>query len=96
MRTIKLILTLVIGLAVLLIGVLFTIHNTDKVSIDLIWFKLPEASLSLWLIGFFVAGTLMGIILTSTRSLLLRARLSALHRKQRQAEEKLRRIEQAS
>ena len=94
MRTIKLILTLAVGLLVLLLGVLFTIHNTDKVSIDLIWLQLPEASLSLWLIGFFVAGTLLGMILTSTRSLMLRARLSSTNRKQRKTEEQLKRLQQ--
>lgn len=94
MRTIKLILTLAIGLLVLLAGVLFTIHNTAKVSIDLVWIQLPEASLSLWLVGFFVAGTLLGMLLTSTRSLFLRAKLSNVHRKQRRAEEKLKRLEQ--
>ena len=96
MRTIKLILTLAVGLLVLLMGVLFTIHNTAKVSIDLIWLQLPEASLSLWLIGFFVAGTLLGVVLTSTRSLLLRARLSSTHRKQRKTEEQLKRLQQPS
>lgn len=94
MRTIKLILTLAVGLLVLLLGVLFTIHNTDKVSIDLIWLRLPEASLSLWLIGFFVAGTLLGMILTSTRSLMLSARLSSTNRKQRKTEEQLKRLQQ--
>lgn len=94
MRTIKLILTLAVGLLVLLLGVLFTIHNTDKVSIDLIWLQLPEASLSLWLIGFFVAGTLLGMILTSTRSLMLSARLSRTNRKQRKTEEQLKRLQQ--
>ena len=94
MRTIKLILTLAVGLLVLLLGVLFTIHNTDKVSIDLIWFQLPEASLSLWLIGFFVAGTLLGMILTSIRSLMLSARLSSTNRKQRKTEEQLKRLQQ--
>ena len=94
MRTIKLILTLAVGLLVLLLGVLFTIHNTDKVSIDLIWFQLPEASLSLWLIGFFVAGTLLGMILTSIRSLMLSARLSSTNRKQRKTQEQLKRLQQ--
>lgn len=96
MRTIKLILTLAIGLMVLLLGVLFTIHNTAKVSIDLIWFQLPEASLSLWLIGFFVVGALLGMVLTSTRSLLLSARLSSTNRKQRKTEEQLKRLQQPS
>lgn len=96
MRTVKLILTLAVGLLVLLAGILFAIHNTTKVSIDLIWIELPEASLSLWLIGFFVVGTLLGALLTSTRSLVLSARLSSTSRKKRKAEEQLKRLQQPS
>ena len=96
MRTVKLILTLAVGLLVLLLGVLFAIRNTAKVSIDLIWIELPEASLSLWLIGFFVIGIAMGVVLTSARSMLLAARLSRTSRKQRKAEEQLKRLQQAS
>ncbi|HSG03512.1 MAG TPA: LapA family protein [Marinobacterium sp.] len=95
MRTVKLILTLAVGLLVLLLGVLFAIRNTAKVSIDLIWVELPEASLSLWLIGFFVAGTLLGSLMTGARSLLLSARLSRTSRKQRKAEEQLKRLQQS-
>lgn len=96
MRTVKLILTLAVGLLVLLLGVLFAIRNTAKVSIDLIWIELPEASLSLWLIGFFVIGIALGVVLTSARSMLLAARLSRTSRKQRKAEEQLKRLQQAS
>jgi len=96
LRTVKLILTLAVGLLVLLLGVLFAIRNTAKVSIDLIWIELPEASLSLWLIGFFVIGIALGVVLTSARSMLLAARLSRTSRKQRKAEEQLKRLQQAS
>lgn len=96
MRTVKLILTLAVGLLVLLLGVLFAIRNTAKVSIDLIWVELPEASLSLWLIGFFVIGIALGVVLTSARSMLLAARLSRTSRKQRKAEEQLKRLQQPS
>jgi len=96
LRTVKLILTLAVGLLVLLLGVLFAIRNTAKVSIDLIWIELPEASLSLWLIGFFVIGIALGVVLTSARSMLLAARLSRTSRKQRKAEEQLKRLQQPS
>lgn len=96
MRTVKLILTLAAGLLVLLLGVLFAIRNTAKVGIDLIWIELPEASLSLWLIGFFVVGIVLGVVLTSARSMLLAARLSSTSRKQRKAEEQLKRLQQPS
>jgi len=94
LRVIKLVLTLLLGLAVLLFGVLFTIRNTSMVSIDLIWIELPQASLSIWLVGFFVAGSLFGVLMTSTRSLLLSARLGQMNRKQRKIEAQLQQLQQ--
>ena len=94
MRVIKLVLTLLLGLAVLLFGVLFTIRNTSMVSIDLIWIELPQASLSIWLVGFFVAGSLFGVLMTGTRSLLLSARLGQMNRKQRKIEAQLQQLQQ--
>jgi uncharacterized integral membrane protein len=88
-RAIKLLITILLALAVLLTGVLFTIHNTTPVVIDLVWIKLPEASLSIWLISTLVVGVLIGMVLTSARSLSLRARLMSSNRKQRIAEQKL-------
>jgi len=94
LRVIKLVLTLLLGLAVLLFGVLFTIRNTSMVSIDLIWIELPQASLSIWLVGFFVAGSLFGVLMTGTRSLLLSARLGQMNRKQRKIEAQLQQLQQ--
>ena len=83
MRAVKLLITILLALAVLLTGVLFTIHNTTPVVIDLVWIKLPEASLSIWLISTLVVGVLIGMVLTSARSLSLRVRLMSSNRKQR-------------
>ncbi len=96
MRAIKLLILILVSLLVLLVGVLFTIHNTTRVDIDLIWFTLPEASLSLWLVAFFVFGLLVGILLTSFRNLALRVRLNQAGRKQRQAEQQLQQIQQGA
>ncbi len=66
--------TLVVGLlclAVLLLGILFTIHNTEKVSIDLVFFQLPEASVSVWLIATFVLGGFLGVLLSVMTVLML-------------------------
>ena len=54
MRWLKLFLLLLVCFVILFIGAAFAWHNTDKVSIDLLFFELPQASLSLWLIAFFV------------------------------------------
>ena len=63
------------------VGIMFTIHNTAKVSIDLIFIQLPEASLSLWLIAFFVLGGLFGSLLSSMVLLWLKTKLSLSRRK---------------
>lgn len=81
MRWIK---TLVVGLlclAVLMVGILFAIHNTDKVTIDLVFIQLPEASLSLWLIATFVLGGFLGVIISVATILMLRTRLGSARRR---------------
>lgn len=81
MRWIKTLLVGLLCLAVLLIGIMFTIHNTEKVTIDLVFFQLPEASLSLWLIATFVLGGFMGILLSVMSIILLRTRLGSARRR---------------
>jgi putative membrane protein len=76
--------TLIVGLlclTVLLIGIMFTIHNTEKVAIDLVFFQLPEASLSVWLIATFVLGGILGVALSIMTVLMLRTRLGSARRK---------------
>lgn len=77
----KLILTL-LALIVIGIGILFTIHNTQPISIDLVFFTLPEASLSLWLIAVFVLGGACGLLLSGFTLLALKTRLRAARRKE--------------
>jgi len=72
---------LVVCIIIAFVGVMFTIHNTDKVSIDLIFMQLPEASLSLWLIAFFVLGGILGSVLSSLAILGLKTKLSMARRK---------------
>jgi len=76
--------TLIVGLlclAVMMVGIMFTIHNTDKVTIDLVFVQLPEASLSLWLIATFVLGGFLGVLLSTLTILMLRTRLGSARRK---------------
>jgi len=77
----KNLITIVLGLIVIGVGILFTIHNTDRVAIDLVFFQLPEASLSLWLIATFVLGALCGILLSVVAILSLKTRLRSSQRK---------------
>lgn len=81
MRWLKLLLLLVLCLIILFAGIMFTVYNTQKVSIDLVLFQLPQASLSLWLIAFFVVGGVLGTILSTIVIVSLKTKLSLARRK---------------
>ncbi|NVK39952.1 MAG: LapA family protein [Oceanospirillaceae bacterium] len=89
MRWLRSLLTGLICLLILLIGILFTIHNTDKVAIDLIFVQLPQASLSLWLIASFVCGGILGVVLSGFAVLGLKTRLRSARRRAIQASREL-------
>ncbi|MFC6669598.1 LapA family protein [Marinobacterium aestuariivivens] len=89
MRWLKSLLTGLVCLLILLVGILFTIHNTDKVAIDLIFVQLPQASLSLWLIAAFVCGGILGVLLSSFAILGLKTRLRSARRRSVQAHREL-------
>jgi len=80
-RWLKLLLLLVLCLIILFAGIMFTVYNTQKVSIDLVLFQLPQASLSLWLIAFFVVGGVLGTILSTIVIVSLKTKLSLARRK---------------
>lgn len=81
MRWLKMLLLLIVCIVIAFVGIMFTIHNTEKVSIDLIFLQLPEASLSLWLIAFFVVGGISGTILSTFAILGLKTKLNLSRRK---------------
>ncbi|MCV6590746.1 MAG: lipopolysaccharide assembly protein LapA domain-containing protein [Marinobacterium sp.] len=81
MRWLKTLITGILCIAVLLAGIQFTIHNTQKVAIDLVVVQLPEASLSLWLLAALGLGAVLGIILSIFTVLALRVRLGAARRR---------------
>lgn len=89
MRWLKMLCILVVCIIIGFVGVMFTIHNTDKVSIDLIFMQLPKASLSLWLIAFFVLGGILGSILSSFAILGLKTKLGLARRKVEAANKEL-------
>lgn len=82
MNWLKNLILILLGLVLLGIGVLFTIHNTTPVSIDLVFFTLPEASLSLWLIAVFVLGSVCGMLLSGFALFGLKTRLRSSRRKE--------------
>lgn len=92
MNWIKTLVAAVVGLLILAVGILFTVHNTEPVSIDLVFFTLPEATLSLWLILAFVAGGFCGVVLSSLTIIALKTRLSRAQRKVTSSREEIDRL----
>lgn len=89
MRFFKTLIVALLFLLVMLIGITFSIHNTDKVAIDLVFIQLPEASLSLWLIAAFVTGGFLGVVLSVFTIFTLKTRLGSAKRKISSAQKEL-------
>ena len=81
MRLIKTLLVVLLVLAVFFVGIMFTIHNSTEVMIDLVFIQLPSANLALSLIITFAAGTLIGLLLSSLIIFALKTRLGSAKRK---------------
>jgi len=88
-RFVKTLIIALLVLFVIMVGVTFSIHNTEKVVIDLIFIQLPEASLSLWLIAAFVLGGFIGVILSVFTILVLKTRLGSAKRKVSSAQKEI-------
>ncbi|MFW1677532.1 lipopolysaccharide assembly protein LapA domain-containing protein [Pontibacter sp. JAM-7] len=89
MRWLKTLLVVLLGLCVVLAGILFTVNNTERVVVDLLFFQLPEASLSLWLIASFVVGGFLGAILSGLTIIALRTRLGSVRRRLNHTQQEL-------
>ncbi|KDE40867.1 hypothetical protein ADINL_0516 [Nitrincola lacisaponensis] len=92
MRFLKRLVVVLLVLLVLLAGILFTLHNMTPVNIDLIFFTLPEASLSLWLLGAFALGGVLGVLLSSVMLLSLKTRLYYLNKKMADTRQELNKL----
>ncbi|SFX62111.1 LapA family protein [Marinospirillum alkaliphilum] len=55
--------TFLMILALLVLGIWFTLRNQQQVPLDLLFIRLPENSLALWLILSLIAGVLLGSLL---------------------------------
>lgn len=96
MNWLKTLLATLIGLIIVVVGILFTVHNTEPVSIDLVFFQLPEATLSLWLILSFVVGGLCGVLLSGLTIIALKARLRSAQRKVHNSRQEIDRLRTAA
>lgn len=64
MRFFKRLITLGWIIALLMIGCLLYIYNSQPVVIDLVWIRFPELSLAVVLFAIFFIGLVSGILLT--------------------------------
>lgn len=80
MRWLKTLVLAVIAIVIALLGILFSIRNQQEVPLDIIWAKLPEASLALWLLLSLVVGVILGMLAMTGMYVRLRTRLAAARR----------------
>ncbi|MBS9402311.1 LapA family protein [Halomonas sp. TRM85114] len=92
MRWLKGLILAIILLAVLLVGILFSVNNQQALPLNLIWLELPEASLSVWLLASLTVGVLLGMVAMSGVYLRLRALLTRAQRHNQQQRKELDRL----
>lgn len=80
MAALRTLLSLVILLAMVATGALFTLQNTTVVPLDLLLVQLPGRTMSLWLLLALVLGVLLGFVAGGFLLLRQRAQLSVLRR----------------
>ncbi len=89
MRLVKCLLLLLLVVAVLVAGMLFSIENTIRVPLNLVVLQLEEQRLSVWLLIFFAVGGALGIAASSVSIMRLRTEQHLLRRKLARAEKEL-------
>jgi len=62
-------------------GALFALQNTSLVPLDLLFIQLPERTMAVWLVAFFVAGALLGLVSGAYLIIKMRACLVSATRK---------------
>ena len=72
---------LAIVVAGLAYGVLFCLANTTALPLDFVFFRLPEAPLSVWVLGAFIAGGVIGLAASSAALWRMRMASAALRRR---------------
>jgi putative membrane protein len=75
MELLQKLLGILVILAMLILGVLFAIQNTQEVPLDLLIILLPERSIALWILLAFAAGAIVGMLASAGMLLRLRKEL---------------------
>ena len=96
MSLLRRVIFVVIAVAVLLAGVLFTHHNSQLVSIDYLFGKTDDYYLSFWLISSFVLGGLLGVFASSSTIVRLKSQKNRSERKVKRTESEVSRLKGGS
>lgn len=92
MKLIKSLLTLVVLLVLLLLGIWFTLRNQQPTPLDLLFIKLPDNSLALWLMLSLLTGALLGVLVMLPKLLGYKAKLISHERQLKQQKEELHKL----
>lgn len=80
MRLLRNIFTILVVLAMIGIGVLFSLQNKVAVPLDLLVYTFEPQSLALWILAAFAIGGALGMLISSAIMVRLRASLAASKR----------------
>ncbi|MFU8762936.1 MAG: lipopolysaccharide assembly protein LapA domain-containing protein [Haliea sp.] len=81
MNVVRKVVYLLVVLAMLALGVLFALQNSQPVGLDMLVHEFAPRSLALWLLAAFALGGVLGMLVSSVITLRLRAGLSLAQRK---------------
>ncbi|PAV26668.1 hypothetical protein CF392_04495 [Tamilnaduibacter salinus] len=84
----KVILALVV-IFLILVALIFSLNNQETVSLNFLFFQTASYGVAFWLILAFVAGAVIGIMVTTVATLKVSAERRQLRRKLSQAEKSL-------
>ena len=84
MRSLRQTLLLVVALTAALLGGLFSLQNTQPIPIDLLFIRLPEQPLAIWILLAFFFGVLLGIGAGSVVSIRKLAQIRSLRKERDQ------------
>lgn len=89
MRSLVRFISIVLLLAVVLLGLLFALENNTPISVELFIVQFEEHSVAFWLISAFSLGGVFGLFASSYSLWRMRARLLLVNRKLKLAQEEL-------
>ncbi len=81
MNALRKVISLLVALAMLVVGVLFALQNHQPVALDLLVHEFAPRSLALWLLAALALGGGLGMLVSSIIILSLRGNLAAAQRK---------------